>query len=149
MRPYICLAAPTNCSLCFLTRKYDAIIAREAKRKGVDANLIRAIMYMENADGNPGGASRGLERLGIAKSILPMQIKPHIWSGLDGIAEEEMHKPEKNIQASAELIKRIRDRIENPTVAKIASIWNFAGRENVNDRGKRIQNAYDEKLWLK
>jgi hypothetical protein len=130
-------------------RKYDAIIVREAKRKGVDPDLIRAIMYYENADGHYGGLSFAAESVGWAKSIFPMQIKPHVWGGMDGVTEEEMHKPEKNILASVELIKRIRDRIENPTAAKIGSIWTFTGMENVNEEGQQIQKVYDDKPWLR
>ena len=52
-------------------KKYDAIIIREAKRKGVDPDLVRAIIYMENADGNPLNLNRLVEEFGMASSIPP------------------------------------------------------------------------------
>ncbi|MCH8097535.1 MAG: lytic transglycosylase domain-containing protein [Proteobacteria bacterium] len=125
-------------------KKHDAIIEREAKRKGVDPNLVRAIMYMENADGNPLNLNRLAEDFGMASSTLPMNIKPGMWAGLDGVKKEEFKNPEANIRAGVTLIKRIRDRLDDPTPAKIGSIWNFTGAEKVNEKGARIQKIYDK-----
>src|SRR5690606_26196214 len=36
---------------------------------------------------------------------------------------------------------------EDQTVAKIASIYNFTGRENVNNYGARVEDVYNNKLW--
>ncbi|MCH8096895.1 MAG: hypothetical protein IID53_07435 [Proteobacteria bacterium] len=125
-------------------RKHDAIIVREAKRKGVDPDLVRAIMYMENADGHKFGLSYLAETAGMAKSLLPMNIKPGMWAGLDGVKKEEFENPEANIRAGVTLIKRIQDRLDDPSEAKIGSIWNYTGAEKVNDKGARIQKIYDK-----
>ena len=125
-------------------KKHDAIIEREAKLKGVDPDLVRAIMYMENADGNPLNLNRQLEKVGMASSTLPMNIKPSMWAGLDGVKKEEFKNPEANIRAGVTLIKRIRDRLDDPTPAKIGSIWSFTGAEKINEKGARIQKIYDK-----
>ena len=130
-------------------KEHDAIIEREAKRKGVDPDLVRAIMYMENADGNPLNLNRLVEDFGLASSILPMNIKPGMWAGLDGVKKEDFKNPEANIRAGVTLIKRIQDRLDDPTPAKIGSIWNFTGAEKVNEIGARIQKIFDQKTWLR
>ena len=87
----------------------------------------------------------------MASSILPMNIRPKPWAGLAGVKEEEFGKPERNIRAGVALIRAITERLrpEDRTPAKIGSIWNFAGRENVNRVGARIQSAFDAKAWTR
>ncbi len=130
-------------------KQYDEIIEREARAQGVKPRLVRAIMYVENADGNPANLNRQLEKVGLAESILPMNIKPRLWVGLIGVTEEEFRKPEVNIRAAVTLIKRIEERLadKDRTPAKIGSIYNFTGREKVSDVGARIQKAFDKEPW--
>ncbi len=132
-------------------KKHDDIIEREARAQGVKPRLVRAIMYVENADGNFLNLNRQLEKVGLAESILPMNIKPRPWAGLIGVTEAEFHIPEVNIRAAVTLIKRIQERLDknDRTPAKIGSIYNFTGRESVSDVGARIQNAYNDKPWEK
>ena len=85
----------------------------------------------------------------MAKSLFPMNIKPDMWAGLDGVKKEEFKNPEANIRAGVTLIKRIRDRLDDPTPAKIGSIWVFAGAEKVRPEGARIQRIFDQKAWLR
>jgi len=130
-------------------KKYDAVIHHEAQRQDVDSNLIRAIMYVENADGSHYGLESVLTAMGAAKTLMPMNINPKTWEGMDGKSIKDFKDPEKNIAAAVALIRRIRDRIENPTPSKIGSIWNFTGREKVSSLGARIGRAYKERLWEK
>jgi len=129
--------------------RYDAIIAREAKRQGVDPDLIRAIMYVENADGDPHGLNKAAEAMGWADSLLLMNINDRLWAGIGGVKRNEFKQPERNIHAGVALIKAISGRLRpaDRTPAKIGTIWNSTGRENVNKIGARIQRAYDEKTW--
>lgn len=132
-------------------KKYDQIIEREARVQGVEPKLVRAIMYVENADGNFLNINRQFEKIGLAESILPMNIKPRFWAGLIGVTEAEFRIPEINIRAAVTLIKRIEERlaVKDRTPAKIGSIYNFNGREKVSDVGARIQKAFDKKPWEK
>ena len=132
-------------------RDHDTVIEREARAQGVDPDLVRAIMYYENADGNVRGLGKLVERAEMAESLLPMNIKPKVWAGMGGVGEEEFKDPEKNIHAGVALIKGIWDRLrpEDRTAAKIGSIYNFTGRENVSGRGARIGRIFDERSWEK
>lgn len=125
---------------------HASIIAEEARRQNVSSDLIKAIMYAENARGHYFGAAHAAEGIGKADSYLPMNIRPDIWHGL-GISEKDASNPRKNIRAGVTLIKRIQDRIDNPTPEKIASIWNYAGREKVNNFGAFVGRIFREKPW--
>ena len=126
-------------------RDYQAIIEREAEAQGVDANLVKAIMYVENAQSLDSQADEGLG-LGLSESLLPMNIRPDPWAAIED-PPADLSNPETNIRIAVTLIRRIGNRIEDPTPAKVASIWNFAGRELVNDFGARVQDVYDRRLW--
>ncbi|CCQ74812.1 transglycosylase SLT domain-containing protein [Magnetospira sp. QH-2] len=125
---------------------YGTLIDREAKKQGVDPDLVKAIVYSENARGNYFGAAKAAEGIGIADSILPMNIQPETWKEL-GISMENAFDPAKNIKAGVLLIRRIQERIEDPNPAKIASIWNYMGREKVNDFGAYVGRIHSEKPW--
>ncbi len=128
-------------------RKHDKTITEEAARFGVDPNLVRAIMYIENADGHRFGLDQSAQDFGRASSLLPMNIKPKIWEGIGGVQREQFRDPKLNVRAGVALIKEIRDRIENPTPAKIGSVWQFTGRETVSDNGAKIEAAFRQKIW--
>lgn len=125
-------------------KKHSKFIESESKAQGVDPDLVKAIMFVENAQGGHYGAVTELFR--VAESFLPMNIKAGKWKKL-GLTAENVKKPEPNIRAGITLIKRIVNRIPDPTVAKVASIYNFAGRETVNDYGARVATVYGKKPW--
>ena len=126
---------------------FDGAIETEAHAIGLDPNLIRAIMYVENADGSRYGVSRLAEKVGMADTLFPMNIDARLWAGMGGVKAQEFENPVQNIRAAAALLKAISDRVEDPTVAKIASLYNSLPKDNVTDYGARVQRAYDEKLW--
>ena len=127
---------------------YGPIIEREARKQGVDTDLVKAIAYSENARGHYFGSAKAAEGLDMADSLLPMNINPSIWGGL-GIDRTSASDYLTNICAGITLIKRIADRIDNPTPEKIASIWNYTGRELVNDFGAYVGRIYRETPWEK
>ncbi|NQV80405.1 MAG: hypothetical protein HQ495_07615 [Alphaproteobacteria bacterium] len=121
-----------------------------AARYGVDADLLRAIMYVENARGQfKDRVKKALENLHIGegpRSALPMNINQRIFGPIMGEGLD-FEDPDINIHASAIALARIAARLQNPTPAKIASIWNFSGRERVSDFGATVAQAYAEKPW--
>lgn len=135
-----------------------AIIDREAVRYGVNPDLVRAIMYAENAQGalygHPaefiGGAGKealpGFMQWFAAKSILPMNIRYDTWGRL-GFARADFHNPELNIRAGVLLIRRILDRLEKPTVSKVATLYNSLAKDWVSDYGARVADVYRKKQW--
>ncbi|EOX3900487.1 hypothetical protein ACOGST_004604 [Vibrio alginolyticus] len=52
--------------------------------------------------------------------------------------------PYYNIEFGITLLSRIQARIENPTIRKIATIYNFLGAEVVSDYGARVAKLYLE-----
>jgi soluble lytic murein transglycosylase-like protein len=122
------------------------MIREEAARARVDPNLMRAIMYVENAQGHYLGAARAAEGLGLAKSILPMNIRPNFWSAL-GFTERDFYNPRTNIRAGALLLKRIHERLDHPTVSKLATLYNSLPRNSVSDFGARVADVYHSRAW--
>lgn len=127
---------------------FEPLLIAEASKQGVDPDLVKAIVYAENARGHYFGTAKMLEGFQLAGTIFPMNIDPEKWSGL-GIDKNSAYAPESNVKAGVTLIKRIFDRVPNPSPAKIASVWNDVGRENVNDFGAYVARIYREKPWTK
>jgi len=75
------------------------------------------------------------------KTILPMNLYYQYWRDL-GITKENLGCSFYNIEFGVILLSRIQQRIENLTIAKIASIYNFLGAEKVNDYGARVAKLY-------
>ena len=130
-------------------REFDKVIEDQSAEFGVDPNLVRAVMYVENADGNPHSLGRLPELVGVANTILPMNINPALWSGMGDVDPEDFKDPELNIRAAVALIKEISERLPETdrTPAKIGSVWNSTAAEHVNEIGARIQRVYDEQPW--
>lgn len=78
---------------------------------------------------------------------MPMNIQIKKWSGLIDKKPNELYDSNENIEASTVLLKRIRDRIKDPTPEKIGSIWNFAGKEKTSEFGEYVGMLYQEKPW--
>lgn len=125
------------------THDQDGLIDEEAARIGLDPDLIRAIMYQENARGWYDVLA---DLVGEPSSVLPMNIQPDLWREL-GIDQVGAHDPRTNIRAGAKLLRAIVDRVPDPTPAKIASIWNDGGRTRVSDFGARVGRTYLAKPW--
>ena len=124
-------------------QQHEGTIERLARAQGVDPDLVKAIMYVENAHGAYG---HPLEALGLAESLFPMNIRPDPWAAMQD-PPADLSDPEVNIRIAVTLIRRITERIDDPTPAKVASIWNFTGREAVNEFGARVQDVYRRQLW--
>ena len=105
---------------------------------------MRAIVYVENSQGWYGKPFEAF----CVKSYLPMNIRPDIWAPL-GFAGKNYLVPKKNIRVGVTLIRRIRDRIESPTIAKIATLYNSLSQDRVTDYGARVAEVYRKKLWEK
>lgn len=128
-------------------KKHTDTIEQLAKKHDVDPDLVKAVMWTENARGHKFGLNALVDYIGISGSQAPMNINGKIWGGLINKKGSRLDDEKDNIEAGVILLKRIQDRIEKPTPAKIGSIWNFTGRENTNEVGQEIENAYKTKPW--
>ena len=123
---------------------YAALIDKAATATAVDARLIRAIMYMETTHGY---YDAPLALLGINKSILPMNINVSYWGSTFG-DRTALSKPENNIMAGAEILKRlIKNLPPDATVRQIATLYNNLNATAVNDYGARVEKIYETQPW--
>ncbi|MEO3429731.1 hypothetical protein AAFN88_12775 [Pelagibius sp. CAU 1746] len=118
-------------------------IEYQAARQGVDPNLVKAIVYFENARGWYGNP---LDYIRVSSSALPMNIKSGVWGGLVGEGKD-FYDPLVNIEAGVRLIRRIIERLQTPTVAGVGSIYNFTGQEIVVDNGATVAEIYKTQPW--
>ncbi len=153
----------------------DEAIRRHAADTGIDADLLRAVVFMENARGyygrltdpvreqvpewlrqglteardftRPYSGERALiDLLRKPGSVLPANINPDLWHTA-GLDRRTAYEPERNIEAAATVLRGLIDRTPDPTPAKIASMWHFTGSENVDHFGELVGQAYRDKPW--
>ena len=120
--------------------KWCGQIINLAKKHKVDANLVMAIMHMETTHAWYDAF------VPMNKTVRPMNIHYKYWLDL-GVTKEKLEVPLYNIEYGIILIKRIQERITDPTITKIATIYNFLGAEKVNDYGARVNHFYITKPW--
>jgi hypothetical protein len=118
----------------------------EAQRQSVDPDLVKAILYYENADGNKLGFDFLADAVRRSRSQRPMSISSDMWGRL-GVSRES--SPRENIQASVTLIKRTIERIDDPAREKVGTLWNSISQEKVTTNGARIGRIYRERPWEK
>ena len=128
---------------------FDRIIERGARRQHVDPDLVRAIMYVENADGHYFGLGKFREGIGLVQTIEPMNVHQEIWAGIGGISPQELHRGEQNVRAAVIILARIIERLDDPTPAKVATIYNSTGKEKVSGYGERVRIALETRAWEK
>lgn len=75
-----------------------------------------------------------------------MNLHYSYWKDI-GVTKEALGCPYYNIEFGIALLSRIQARIENPTIRKIATIYNFLGAEVVSDYGARVAKLYLEQPW--
>ena len=125
--------------------KYGKMADIEARRQGVDPIMVKAILYYENADGHKGGLDEKLDEWGVSRSQKPMSLRSDIWEGL-GVTRYS--SPRKQIRAAVTLIKRITERLDNPTPERIGTLWNSLSATKVTERGARIGSVYEDEPWI-
>ena len=123
-------------------QKWCGVIFQIAQKHRIDSNLVMAIIYMETTHGWYDAIYP------FRKTILPMNIHYSYWRKL-GITPEQLNVPAYNIEYGVIILSRIRDRIQNPTTAKIATLYNNLAAERVSDYGARVACLYWEKPWIK
>jgi hypothetical protein len=129
------------------------------QREWVDANLPMA-----------GSLRPVLDKVHWADSILPMNVKQSLWARLlndgkpfsrryieagreKGQVIDQTHdvldNPRLNIRAGATLLKRIQDRLEDPSIRKTATLYNGLGQERVTNYRAQVEQAYKNREWLR
>ena len=133
--------------ICLLNtiKDYDDIIEKVALDKGLDPDLLRAIMYMETTHGY---YDKILSILDLQKSILPMNVNVNYWGNSFG-TRSELNNPEFNINAGAEMLRRIQNAVRdsNNSIEKTATLYNNLAAKRVSRYGRRVSKIYYEKPW--
>jgi soluble lytic murein transglycosylase-like protein len=136
---------------------HDDRIRDAAANAKVDPDLLRAIIWYENAKGYydiPFEWPTVKKIAGVFgdsqvnKTVRPGNINPDLWGGV-GLTRENAYDPAANIQATANLLSRTHDRTFRPTVAKVATLYNGLGLDSVNDYGVSVEDVYRRRPWLK
>ena len=130
-------------------RENDKAISEHAKKENIDPDLVRAVIFSENSRGHYMGLNSGFQSLGIAESLLPMNIQNHRWAELIDKNPEDLYNSEDNIEAGTVLLSRIRNRIESPTAEKIGTLWNNLKAKETNEFGEYVEEVYRKKPWKK
>lgn len=126
----------------------DKILKYSQKHK-LDPDIVRSVMYAENARGHKVILNKGADLIGKSESPLPMNIQKNRWASLIDKKPEDLYDPDVNIEAATLLLRRISDRIKRPTAEKVGSIWNSLSLRKTNEFGEYIGKVYKEKPWKK
>ncbi len=125
--------------------RHSATIDRLADERDVDPDLVKAIMYREQAAG-PLQPAADLIRVG--DTVSPMGVNPQLWGELVDEGADP-YDSETNIAAAMTLIRHIEDRLEDPAPEKIATLYNSLAKEAVSNYGARVGRYYREKPWIR
>ena len=127
--------------------KNDSHIQKYAQKHNIDPDIIRSVMFAENARGHKLGWNKKTDVDRKSDSPLPMNIQKNRWASLIDKEPDDLYDPEHNVEAATILLKRISDRIDKPDAAKIGSIWHYVGRENTDEFGEYVGQIYEKKPW--
>lgn len=126
--------------------RYAALIDRIAREIGIDARLVRAIMYVETTHGY---YDAPLAWIGRNKSLLPVNVNVAYWGDAFG-DRRALHQPAANIKAGAEILFRIKANLPtDASVAQIATLYNNLNARQVSRYGARVDKVYNEQPWHK
>lgn len=126
--------------------RYSSLIDKVASESGVDALLIRSIMYMETTHGY---YDAPLSLIGQNKSILPMNVNVEYWGTIFG-DRKALLELYVNIKAGAEILKRIISNLpQDASIRQIATLYNNINATFVNNYGARVERIYKSQPWLR
>ncbi|MCP4913430.1 MAG: lytic transglycosylase domain-containing protein [Oligoflexia bacterium] len=129
--------------------KLKKVIEDEVKKQKApfDADLVKAIMYHETTTGF---YDIVLEPIDKNKSIRPMNVHSYYWAKFleqKGYTRNDLKDEKINVEVGVALLIELWNRVENPTISKVATLYNFLGAEKVNDYGARVAKVYRRKPW--
>jgi len=120
-----------------LVTKENLFIDLETEFKSIDPDLVRAIVWMESTHGYYDYVWP------LKKTFLPMNIDKKYWEHLG----YDVENPSENIGAGVRLLEELWSRTENPTIEKVASLYNRLGTDEITPYGKTVAYFYRTKPW--
>ena len=121
----------------------SSAIEKVAKDFKIEPDIIRALIWTESTHG---WADRIIPD---PKSIRPMNINVDVWKGLVPDIGKVYFDKEFNIRTGALIYKRLEERVTNPSIEKIASLYNNTSTDEITPYGKAVYIYYLTKPWLK
>jgi hypothetical protein len=118
----------------------DVAIEQAARRNNLDPDFVRAIVWMESTHGWYDRVDPKNE------TIRPMNVHARLWSEL-GISRTDLTDPVRNIEAGVYILAQIWSRTPDPTVEKVATLYNKLGATEVNGYGKTVAKYTTQKPW--
>lgn len=125
-------------------RSNEATIDRVSRETGVDARLLKAIMYMEMTHGYYDIALAIFDK---NKSILPMNINTEYWGDVFG-SRKDLKNIYCNIKAGALIVQGIQANLPyGSPISHIATLYNNLNAVVVSDYGARVAEIYKNEPW--
>jgi hypothetical protein len=124
--------------------EHDRLIASFARTRGLDINLVRAIVFLETTHG---WYDRVTGVVVPPRTIQPMNINVDYWE--KRWERHKLEEPTYNIQAGTWILAEIQRRLLQPDVAKVATLYNNLRAEKVSVYGRRVEYLYKNRPWLK
>lgn len=127
--------------------EYNYYIENSADKYNIDADLVRAIMYMETTHGY---YDKIVSPFYLNNSILPMNINESYWgSSFVGnkvvLSNNTAFNIDKGVQILSILINKLGT--SDYSIKNIATLYNDSGATQVNDYGRRVDEIYKSKPW--
>jgi hypothetical protein len=117
-----------------------SVIDALAGRYDLDPDFVRAIVWIESTHG-------WYDRFTFRNHTLrPMNVHDTLWSQL-GVDRKALTDRKLNIAAGVHILAAIWERTLDPTVEKVATLYNQLGATQVNNYGKTVAQYMVHKPW--
>ncbi|MEP3245494.1 MAG: hypothetical protein ABJN40_01725 [Sneathiella sp.] len=120
--------------------QYENIIEKHAHTFSISPDFLKSIVYLETTHGWYDVLDPDPD------TILPGNVYADLWKGL-GIKKAEMRDPDKNIHATAQILGKLWEATKDPTVQKVASLYNNIKVSEVSQYGRTVEQYMYEKPW--
>ena len=126
--------------------KYVSQVTAAATKYGVDPDLIRSVMYIEQTHGYYDLLLQPFDK---NRTILPMNVHDKLWGEFAG-TRQQLLNPAHNIDAGAKILASIQANLapQDRTVDKISTLYNKLSATHVTDYGARVNAIYVNKPWI-
>jgi hypothetical protein len=138
----------------------EKLIKKVSKKKNIDEDLIKAVMYLETSQGyydkifdkfplaNLKKAHPALKEIinNFHKSIRPMNVNVKYWKDL-GYTRNDLEGEKENIEAGAKILSYIIKNLDDKEVGKVGTLYQNINANEISPYGYRLRKVYEEKPW--
>jgi len=128
-----------------IVANHQAKIQSTAQKYGIDADLLNAIIFLENAHGWYDFIA---EPFGANASQRPANINLEIWGDLFNTTPDLMSEADYTIELAGALLSQITERLDHPTIQAVASLYQDSTAIQVTDYGLTVAEYYRTTPWV-